>query len=722
LILGGTLAFLLSVSPAGGQLYTGSVTGAVTDPSGAVIPSAKVTLVDQNKGFSYAGTTDSTGRFLLRSIPPGTYRISVEASGFQTVRKEGINVDVSQNVSIDFSLTIGAANTVVEVQAPTEELQTQDAVTGQVVNRRYVNDLPLVDRNFTNLAYLAPGITETDAPGTKNSNGGINFNSNGSRNSTADVLIDGASASNFEQNSGIQNVPYTPSVDSVEEFRVQQSNFSAEYGFAGGTIINVVTRSGGNQFHGNVYEFFRNSVMDANTWFNNQSGTPISLLKRNNFGGTVGGPIRKNKTFFFFDYEGIRESTSADSGKMGVPSLCERGDPSAPCPVGVPALGNFGELCALQGGSFPTSGPNMGQCVDSTGALFPAGQLWDPYTGTFNSTPLGNPNLPPGAVRMNFIPFDNLATYMSPLNPLLAGTPFALPMVPGNLIDPVAAKFFLSFPKPTINATDFATLQGGNFFRSGARSNSNNQFDIKVDHRFSDRDQLSVRYSHQNNNSKDFNCFGNFADPCTSGLMNVTRHVVAVNFTHPFSPTLVMTLTYGLVRGFDNAPGIKGQFPNIKSSFTQIGFPSYLDNGFGTIPAVSLTGYSSGSAPSGNNIGTQPFSITREGQDSHHLVGSVSWLRGKHELKFGGEGRMHRINHTNPGWPSGFFVFDTTSTNQLSGITDNSFGGDAMASFLTGVGSPSLTGGAVRLASRAPTMLSARRVFGTPRLARTTTG
>src|SRR4029077_13199195 len=215
---------------------------------------------------------------------------------------------------------------------------------------KFINDLPLVDRNFTNLTYLAPGVTETDAPGTKNSQGGINFNSNGSRNATADVLIDGASASNFDQNSGILNVPYTPSVDSVEEFKVQQTNFTAEYGFAGGTIINVITRSGTNQFHGSAYEFFRNSVMDGNEWFNNATSTPRSALKRNNFGGTVGGPIRKDKTFFFFDYEGVRESTSAQSGFMAVPSLCERGQ--GPCPVGASALGNLSELCTFQGGTF----------------------------------------------------------------------------------------------------------------------------------------------------------------------------------------------------------------------------------------------------------------------------------------------------------------------------------------------------------------------------------
>jgi hypothetical protein len=677
--LGLALAVVLLLLPdSHAQLYTGSVTGVVTDPSGASIPGAKVAMVDQNKGYAFNAVTDATGRYLFRSVPPGKYKITVEAASFQGQSKGDIQVDVSQNISVDFSLTVGVATETVEVKADTVHLQTEDAVTGQVVNRKFVNDLPLVDRNFTNLAYLAPGVTETDAPNTKNAQGGINFNSNGSRNATADVLIDGASATNFDQNSGINNVPYTPSVDSIEEFKVQQTNFTAEYGFAGGTIINVITRSGTNQFHGSAYEFFRNSVLDANEWFNNANGNPIPPLKRNNFGGTVGGPIRKDKTFFFFDYEGLREHTSASSGFMGVPSLCERGDPAATnCPgiAGPPNVpGNFAELCTFQGGNFD----NTGRCINPANPG--VGQLWDPYS----------------AGHGTFIPFNNLATYASqgePAGVYPPGAPFQLtPGVPGNLIDPVAAKLFALFPKPTVNATDLGTLQGANFFSSGAAVDSNNQFDIKVDHRFSDRDLLSVRYSQQKQSFTSFNCFGNFADPCnqslaaSSGPGYLTNHDVVINHTHTFSPTVALTVTYGLVRRFDNFPGIKGEFPNIESSFANLGFPSYLDSGFGTIPGILLSGYSSGN--SGPSIGTGFFSITREGQDAHHLAGAVSWVRGRHELKFGGEGRLRRINHTNPGWPSGAFNFDSTATADGSGA-----GGDSMASFLTGVGSLGNSGG-----------------------------
>src|SRR5580704_16973563 len=676
--------------PASAQLYAGSIGGAVTDPSGAVVPGAHVVATDVDKGFAFRGTTDGTGRYLLRSIPPATYYVSAQASGFERQRKDGVVITVNLNAEVNFTLRVGAASQTVEVQARGVELQTQDATTGQVVNRTFMNDLPLVDRDFTNLAFLAPGVVETNAPGASGAGSGqpVNFNSNGSRNSTADVLIDGASATNFEQNSGLNSVPYTPSVDSVEEFKVEQANFTAEMGFAGGTIINVVTRSGTNQFHGSVYDFLRNSATDANSWFN-PTNTPIAALKQNDFGFTIGGPIRKNKTFFFFDYEGVRTTFASNSGDMAVPSLCERGE--GPCPAGNQGLGNFSELCTLQGGVFSSSG----ECN------IPSGQLWDPYSGVFSNDPAGDGSLGAGAVRSTFIPFNDLSSYTSsptqPANMLLQGTPFQLPAGPGNLINPAARNLLLLFPKPTFAATDLVTLQSSNFFSSGVGTNSNNQFDIKIDHRFSDRDLLSGRYSQEWFNSTRFNCFGNVADPCTSGPSRFDAHTVSISHTHTFSSTKVLNLVFGYARRFDNAPGIKGQFPNIGSSFSQLGLPSYLNNGFGVLPNILITGYSTGNF--GNNIGTQSFIITREGQDTGHLGGAFSWLHGEHEFKFGGEGRVHRINHGNPGWPAGSFQYDFSSTSQFGTQfnTDNNglplSGGDGLASFLTGVGSPNNSGG-----------------------------
>ena len=280
-----------------------------------------------------------------------------------------------------------------------------------------------------------------------------NFISNGSRNATADILLDGVSSTNFEQNSGILAPTYIPSVDAVQEFKVQQSNFSAEFGFTGATVVNVLTRSGTNQFHGTLWEFVRNEKFDANDWFN--AGSPKAPLRYNNFGGTVGGPIWKNKTFFFFDYEGTRRRSFA-SATAGVPTEAMRG-------------GDFGELCTLAGESFDSNG----MCSD------PSRQIWDPYSASGAQ----------GAVTRNqIIPFNNLATYASAGNPALNGTPYQVsnPGTAGNLIDPVASKLMQMFPLPnqSIGSADDLSQD---WFAAGTNKDSEDKFDIKIDHRFTEQ-------------------------------------------------------------------------------------------------------------------------------------------------------------------------------------------------------------------------------------------
>ena len=618
---------------AGAQLYTGSVAGTVTDPSGAVISSAHVKLLDEQKGFTFSATTDNSGRYLFRQVPPGSYKILVEAAGFQAQQKDDIKVDVNQNVAVDFGLKVGSSSQVVDVRASGVELQTQDAVTGQVVDRRFVNDLPLVGRSVLDLAYLTPGITEvdTDCSGCMANN----FTSNGSRNATADILLDGVSSTNFEQNSGILAPTYVPSVDAVEEFKVQQSNFSAEFGFTGATVVNVITRSGTNQFHGSLYEFLRNEKLDANDWFSNQNGDPRAPLRYNDFGGTVGGPIFKNKTFFFFDYEGTRVRSFASSS-AGVPTAAMR-------------AGDFGELCTLDGNTFDGSG----LCSD------PSRQLWDPYS---SSGTQGN------VTRSQIIPNNDLSTYISPLT--------------GNsLIDPVASKLMQLFPLPTKSISSADDLSN-DWFASGTNRFSNNKFDVKIDHRFSDSKLLSSKYAEQRISSHSFNCFGNVADPCTGGPVKEHDHLFAINYTQTFNPTLVFNLSYGFTRGAVHETGVRGDFPQL-DPVADLGLPAYMDvSGFLQYPAIRISGYD---GAAGNNIGTQTFSIIHEGQETHQLLGTLNWVHGKHELKYGGEWRVHRINFAQPGWPGGQFRFDASATAD-NPEPDTRTGGDGMASFLIGIG------------------------------------
>jgi hypothetical protein len=544
-----------------GQGYFGTVSGEITDPSGAVVAHGVVTLIDQQKGFQFTATSDGKGRYVFTSIPPGLYSVSAELPGFEKVVSTNIQLNVSENATANLKLRVATAKQVVEVESR-QRLDTEDAVTGQVVDRKFINDLPLVDRYVLDFVGLAPGVNDQS---DQNSVGdtGTNFISNGSRGASADILIDGTSITNFEPNGGITQVTYTPSAEAVEEFKVQQSNFSAEYGFSGASVVNMITRSGTNSFHGSAYDFIRNQITDANNWFNNEFGIPIPPVHRNNYGGTFGGPVFKNKLFFFFDWDGTR-SSDMSTYQAGVPSAAER-------------KGDFGEICAANGGSFDANG----LCNVITG------QLYDPYSGTFQTPADG----PAGAYRSAYIPFNNIATYTSPGNPNLNGTPYQLSHAPGNLLDPVAQKMMQLFPAPNISNGNIYD----NWIASGASPNSNDQFDIKVDYRLSEKNLLSAKYSQNWNSNAPYDCFKNFTDPCGSGQNSGSAHLFSINDTYTFGPTLILTSTLGFTRG---ATLIDAYNKSLNANpLGTLGFPSYLGtNGFLGVPATFIGGgyYSAG--------------------------------------------------------------------------------------------------------------------------------
>jgi hypothetical protein len=306
-----------------GQVYSGSLTGVVKDPSGAAVPNAKAVLTDQDKGFTYATITDTEGRYVLRNLPPGSYSLKVSATGMRPYSPPPLTLTVGQNAEVNVDFEIQGTAEKVDVEATATLLQTQDASTGQLVNQKFINDLPLTSRSVFNLAQLSPGVTQAAGGSFGLNAGATNFISNGGRNSTADIVLDGVSQTNNENNSGVTTALYTPSVDAVQEFNVQQNTYTAEVGFGGNTVINVVTKSGTNQYHGSLFEFLQNSALNANNFFNNQNGVKISPKKNNQFGGTIGGPIRKDKLFFFFDYQGTI-SRSTGTARAGVASAAER--------------------------------------------------------------------------------------------------------------------------------------------------------------------------------------------------------------------------------------------------------------------------------------------------------------------------------------------------------------------------------------------------------------
>jgi hypothetical protein len=625
------------------QVYSGSITGVVTDPSGAVIPGAMVTVKDSGKGFVYSATTDDAGRYLVRPLPPSSYRLSIQAPGFKTYVQEAIVLVVNQNASLDVGLTLGTGSQSVEVTSSATALATQDSSTGQELDRKFINELPLLGRNVFDLAGLAPGITQTSG-GFSISYYSTNFISNGSRNAQTDVLLDGVSTTNYENGTGVIIPLYQPSVDAVQEFKVQQSGFSADIGFSASTVMNVVTRSGSNEIHGTGSYFVRNNILTANNWFSNAYDQPLSARHYNRMGGTVGGPIKKDRTFYFVNVEGLRD-ISATTFQAGVPSAAER-------------KGDFGEICS--------AGFNSdGMCKD------PNGQLWDPYTGVYVPA-YGIP------VRTGYIPFNNMATYMSPGAARLNGTGQQLPATVGNLIDPVALKMMQYFPMPNMNVGQPNYNRKLNWFGTGSSAETGYQFDLKLDHSFSANDRTSAKFSQQSGSFSGSNPYGNQFDPTFTGPAVITAHLFALNHTHTISPTMLLSASYGFTRQFTDQRDVATNFS--ADPISTLGLPDYMrKSGFKTSPAIILPDYSS---PEGVSVGSLPYALMRQGTETHDLNVSVSRVQRQHEFKVGWEGRMHRINFVQPGTPGGLFVFPYVSTAQyyVSG------GGDDMASFLTGVG------------------------------------
>jgi hypothetical protein len=646
------LALLLAV-PAGvfAQAYFGTVTGVLTDQSGAVLPEAKVILTDQNKGYTFNANSDSGGRYLFRSIPPGVYSVTAEMQGFAKTVRTGIRVNVNQNATADLSLKVSGSSQTVEVNAQAQALDSQDATTGLVVDRKFINDLPLIDRNVMDLTMLTPGVTEADDQCV--GCGGTNFVSNGSRNATADILMDGATITNFEPNGGVTEMTYTPSSEAVDEFRVEQSNFSAEYGFSGASVVNMITRSGTNSFHGSGYDFIRNKIADSNSWFGNLNGDPLPSVHRNNFGGTIGGLIFKNKTFFFFDYDGTRAS-NLGTYQAGVPSDAERND------------GDFGEVCTAQGGTF-----------DDTGMCSVAqGQIWDPFSGTYQQVE----GFGSGAVRSAFIPYNNIGAYTSPGSPNPNLPPSLQPQGgAGNLIDPVAKKMMQLFPEPSATMANPTIYD--NWSAAGAGHYPNDQYDIKIDHRFSEKNLLSGKYSHQWSASTSFNCFNNFADPCAGGPNHSTANLFTLNDTHTFTNTLLLAATLGFTRGAFRQSAYNGE-GGVTDPLSTLGFPSYLNsNGFMGVPSTFIGGgYYSAAFTS---MGGDPYGNYKQGKDSGQVGVSLSKVLGEHEMKFGFEARQHQMNYIQTESPNGNFNFDTSGSSGC--FYDLSLcGGDGMASFMMG--------------------------------------
>ncbi|MGD0225713.1 MAG: TonB-dependent receptor [Terriglobia bacterium] len=298
----------------------GSITGTVTDPSGAIIAGAKVTATRIETGISQSTRTTSAGSYTIPSLAVGTYTVVAEAQGFKSGTAEGIALDVSQERAVDFKLVVAGVTQQVEVNAAPPLITTTNATLAQVVSTEQVENLPLNGRNIEGLMTMQPGVV-----GYNGANMGwmsAELAGNGNRGETSVGTLDGADASDAEMGT-LQFTNFN--LDAIAEFKVQQNNYSAQYGQGAGTITQIVSKSGTNQFHGSLFEFVRNSAFDARNFFANGPGSAGSVppFRRNEFGGTFGGPIKKDKTFFFVQYAGLRQRLGEPNNNV-VPTAAER--------------------------------------------------------------------------------------------------------------------------------------------------------------------------------------------------------------------------------------------------------------------------------------------------------------------------------------------------------------------------------------------------------------
>ena len=304
-VLGGMCALLVPALLSA-QGVNATIAGVVSDQAGAVIPNVKVVLENEGTGFVREAVSNSLGQYVANAMPPGAYRIRAEQPGFQKLVRTGIQVTAADAVTVDLQLTVGDVQQTVEVTAAPPLLQSQTAMVSSLVSNEQMIEMPLKSRTFTSLVLLGPGAYAGSSSNLTTSpyamRGDVNISVNGSSAQNNSYFIDGM----VNRNLWLSTLIMVPTVDSIQEMRVLTSNYSAEYGIAAGAITIVQTRSGANRFRGSAYEFLRNAALDANTFFNNRLGVAKPSFQRNEFGGTFGGPIRRDKTFFFGDYQGIR--------------------------------------------------------------------------------------------------------------------------------------------------------------------------------------------------------------------------------------------------------------------------------------------------------------------------------------------------------------------------------------------------------------------------------
>ena len=581
----GFLACALVVSLSNGQSNSGNIQGTVSDSTGAALPKATVTVRNLDTGATVSTETTDAGLYSAPNLPPGRYALTVEAPNFKKYVREGVTVPTGTTVTLDIQMQLGMVSENVVVSADASQLESATSDIGSTVQSSLVANLPLevsgTIRNPVQFITLTPGFVGGVAndPGSNSSD---DFKVNGGQEGGTDVLVDGVSISlvspNAQWNKGV-------STDGVQEFKVLQSNFSAEFGESGDGIVSLTMKSGTNEFHGSVYDYLRNRALDANSWKNNTLGQPKSVNTQNDFGATAGGPIfipklyhGQNKSFFFFDYEGFRFRT----GGTGVDSF-----------------------------------PNEAFRKGDFSSLLPGAQLYDPTTHAAipGNVLTNDPNFTPSAVMTNVFAL--------------------LPATNGGLTNNVIDH--------TISST------------------SANLFDVKIDHILSDKHRVSGGFDYDNTKTGGTSDLGPIFGSSTPQNTRYARF----GDTYIFNSSVVNQFLFGFSRRF------RGEVSNSLGQGypAKIGLKGVQNT---TFPCIKFIG--TPYQEQLNNCGDSEFA-----DNVYQLNDSVSWVKGKHNFKFGGGVRMLQFNVRRLTQSSGEFDFNAAQTS------NNGAGGNAVASSLFGL-------------------------------------
>jgi hypothetical protein len=630
------------------QVDEGSITGTVQDATGAVVPGAQVTLLNTDQGITLQTRTSNSGEYTFSPVRIGHYTVTVTAKGFAKTTQKNLEVNVAQSLQVNVQLKLGAATETVEVSTAPPLMQTEEASVGQVVNEESVSSLPLNGRNFTFLAQLGAGMQTPQADTRGNAASGA-FSANGLRPAQNNYLLDGIdNNSNAVDFLNGTNFVVLPPVDAISEFKVQTADFSAELGRSAGAVMNATIKTGTNSFHGSAWEFFRNRVLDAADWFEDNNADPTlrvkGALQQNQFGFTAGGPIVKNKIFLFGDFESLHRVLGSPQ-TAAVPSALEAGS----------GFTNLSEILAADSGTI----------TDNLGRTILQGTVLDPATTRYVTAGTVDPVSGIAATTTGYVrdPFNCAASVAAPT----LNTCPNLNQLPAGRLDPNAIALLQTYP--SASTSNVAKLFS-NFESSPNIFEHRNALDYRADFDASDKDQLFYRFSYVDDPQYIPGPFGGVADGggFEQGIQTAKSNQSAAAWTHVFSPNTVNVGRVGYNHLHTTRYGPEGGVSGVPGQFGIQGIPQSAENG--GLPEYDIGGLT--------DLGSNSFLPSDEISQTLQLTDDFTHIWGKHSFKMGIESQHIKFDTLQPAYSRGNFDYN----GQFAAVPNQNAGNLGLAQFL----------------------------------------